>query len=141
MSKDLHDKDRKILDILKKNSKTPLVEIGRTIGLSESAVRRRISNLENSKIIKRFTVEIDSGPVAKALSLISINPSSLTPQVANNLKAIEGVEVIYEITGQYDIAAILSATNISNINSCIDEIRRIDGVSDSNTIIILRELR
>ena len=59
------------------------------------------------------------------------------------MKIFSGLERaygIYEITGQYDIIAILSADNITEVNNCIDEIRTIDGVSDSNTIIILREL-
>jgi DNA-binding Lrp family transcriptional regulator len=54
--------------------------------------------------------------------------------------ALNGVEIIYEITGQYDIAVIISATTISEINNCIDEIRKIDGVADTNTVIILRTL-
>jgi DNA-binding Lrp family transcriptional regulator len=47
---------------------------------------------------------------------------------------------VYEITGQYDIATVISAPTILEINSYIDEIRKIDGVSDTNTVIILRTL-
>jgi DNA-binding Lrp family transcriptional regulator len=54
---------------------------------------------------------------------------------------LEGVDVIYEITGQYDIAAIISAPVISEINSYIDEVRKIEGVSDTNTVIILKTLK
>jgi DNA-binding Lrp family transcriptional regulator len=52
-----------------------------------------------------------------------------------------GVEVVYEITGQYDIAAIIAAPAIAEINKCIDDIRKIEGVSDTNTVIILKTMR
>jgi DNA-binding Lrp family transcriptional regulator len=56
------------------------------------------------------------------------------------LQDIEGVKVIYEITGQYDVAVIISADSINEINRSIDEIRRIQGVSNTDTVIILRTL-
>jgi DNA-binding Lrp family transcriptional regulator len=52
-----------------------------------------------------------------------------------------GVNVVYEITGQYDIAVIVSGSNIATINKCIDDIRQIDGVGNTNTVIILKILR
>lgn len=45
---------------------------------------------------------------------------------------------IYEITGQHDIAIIMSAAGIDQINETIDTVRRVPGVTDTNTVIILR---
>lgn len=45
---------------------------------------------------------------------------------------------IYEITGQHDIAIIMSASGISHINETIDTVRGVPGVTDTNTVIILR---
>jgi len=50
------------------------------------------------------------------------------------------VKTVYEITGQYDITTIMSATNIAEINSTIDALRKISGVVDTNTVIILRKI-
>jgi Transcriptional regulators len=72
---------------------------------------------------------------------LSIDSSSDTSFVTSKLLELQGVKIVYEITGQYDIAAIISAESIIDINSCIDEIRKISGVSDSNTVIILNTLR
>jgi DNA-binding Lrp family transcriptional regulator len=49
--------------------------------------------------------------------------------------------VVYEITGQYDIAAIIAAPAIADINKCIDDVRKIEGVSDTDTVIILKTMR
>lgn len=132
--------DEKIISILKDDSRKPYNEIAELVGLSESAVRRRVKNLIGRGIIKRFTVELGLSNKTSAITLVSVKPSVDTAKVSEVLKSLKGVEVVYEITGQYDIAAIVSADSIAEINKCIDEVRRIDGVDDTNTVIILRTL-
>jgi Lrp/AsnC family transcriptional regulator for asnA, asnC and gidA len=133
--------DAKIIKILQADSRKTFVEIGNEIGLSESAVRRRVKNLIRREIIKKFTVEINSGDKTSAITLISVNSTSDTSSVSKKLMGLTGVEVIYEITGQYDIAAVISAPSISEINRSIDEVRKTEGVSDTNTVIILKTIR
>ena len=140
MSNLLDPIDEKIISILKINSRQPFVEIAKEIGLSESAIRRRVKNLMDTKIIKRFTVELDNKNRTSAITLISVTSTSDTSTVSNALMSLNGVEVIYEITGQYDIAAIISSSSVAEINRCIDDVRRIDGVSDTNTVIVLRTM-
>ena len=133
--------DIRIVKILQTDSRKPFVEIANQIGLSESAVRRRVKNLTKSGVIKKFTVEISTGDKTSAITLISVNSTSDTSVVSGKLMGLAGMEVIYEITGQYDIAAVISAPSISQINKCIDEVRKTEGVSDTNTVIILKTIR
>lgn len=133
--------DIRIVKILQTDSRKPFVEIANQIGLSESAVRRRVKNLTKSGVIKKFTVEISTGDKTSAITLISVNSTSDTSVVSDKLMGLAGMEVIYEITGQYDIAAVISAPSISQINKCIDEVRKTEGVSDTNTVIILKTIR
>jgi DNA-binding Lrp family transcriptional regulator len=140
MSNLLDSIDEKIISILKINSRQPFVEIAKEIGLSESAIRRRVKNLMDTKIIKRFTVELDNKNRTSAITLISVTSTSDTSTVSTALMSLNGVEVIYEITGQYDIAAIISSSSVAEINRCIDDVRRIEGVSDTNTVIVLRTM-
>ncbi len=137
----LDDKDRRILDILKEDARRSFVDIGKAVNLSEPAVRRRVKRLVDSGVIRRFTIEADVGQGASAIALISVNPSIPTVQISSKLLAMSGVEAVYEITGQYDIAVILSGSNIASINKCIDDIRRLNGVGNTNTVIILKTLR
>jgi Lrp/AsnC family transcriptional regulator, regulator for asnA, asnC and gidA len=132
--------DEKIISILKDNSRRTNKEIASLVGLSESAVRRRIENLVKRGVIKRFTIELGLSNKTSAITLVSVKPSVDTAKVSEALKSLKGVEIVYEITGQYDIAAIVSASSIAEINKCIDEVRRIEGVDDTNTVIILRTL-
>lgn len=133
----MDEKDVKILDILTHDSRTSHVEIGREVGISEGAVRKRMSELIRNRIIKRFTIET-ALPGLKALILISTMPEVPNPQISKEITMIEGVSSVYETTGQYDIAVLVSGTNIAFINASIDRIRSIRGVTHTNTLIILR---
>jgi Lrp/AsnC family transcriptional regulator of lysine biosynthesis len=55
--------------------------------------------------------------------------------------SVKGVETIYETTGPFDIAAIISGADIAEVNKSVEEIRRISGVLNTNTTIVLRTLR
>ena len=116
------------------------VDLGVKVGLSEAAVRRRVKKLQDEGIIKRFTVEIEVGQGASALTLVAVTPSTPTSQVSSKIKTLSGVQKVYEITGQYDIAVLITAPNIAEVNRCIDDIRKSEGVATTNTIIILREI-
>ncbi|HEX2124570.1 MAG TPA: HTH-type transcriptional regulator LysM [Nitrososphaeraceae archaeon] len=141
MSNNIDSVDDKIIRILQSDSRKSFVEIADEIRLSESAVRRRVKNLIDNGIIKRFTIELYAGNKTSAITLISVSSTADTSIVSSNLMKLNGVEVIYEITGQYDIAAIIAAPTIAEINQYIDDVRKIEGVSDTNTVIILKTIR
>ena len=130
--------DEKIIEYLRNDSRESFVDIGKNLKLSESAVRRRVKNLLDSGVIKKFTVEMGDSNTTSAIVLISVESSIDTSKVSSKLTKLEGVRTVYEITGQYDITAIINGPSINEINLCIDELRKISGVSDTNTVIILR---
>ena len=137
----LKDKvDKKIIEFLKENSRESFVDIGKKLKLSESAVRRRVKNLVDSGTIKKFTLEIGEENVTSAIVLVSVDSATDTSKVSLKLAKLDGVKTVYEITGQYDITTIISASNISEINNSIDALRKIPGVIDTNTVIILRKI-
>lgn len=141
MSAQVDETDEKILRILQADSRRAFVDIANEIGLSESAVRRRVKNLVDRTIIKRFTIELGVSDKTSAITLISVASTADSSAVSDQLMNLNGVKVVYEITGQYDIAAIIAAPAIADINKCIDDIRKIEGVSDTDTVIILKTMR
>ncbi len=132
--------DEKIIEFLKNDSRESFVDIGKKLTLSESAVRRRVKNLIDKGTIKKFTVEVNDSNNTSAIVLISVDSALDTSKVSSKIAKLEGIKTVYEITGQYDITAIISAPNINEINTCIDALRKIPGVTDSNSVIILRTL-
>jgi len=132
--------DEKIIWYLKDDSRESFVDIGKKLKLSESAVRRRVKNLVDSKTISKFTIEIGEDNVTSAIVLVSVDSATDTSKVSAKLAKLEGVKTVYEITGQYDITTIMSGSSIAEINNSIDALRKISGVVDTNTVIILRKV-
>jgi Transcriptional regulators len=132
--------DEKIIGYLKEDARESFVDIGKKLKLSESAVRRRVKNLVDSKTINKFTIELGEENVTSAIVLVSVDSATDTSKVSLKLAKLNGVKTVYEITGQYDITTIMSASSIAEINNSIDELRKIAGVVDTNTVIILKKI-
>ncbi|TRM88366.1 AsnC family transcriptional regulator [Sulfolobus sp. A20-N-G8] len=137
-SPSIDDSDLKILEILKKNARTPYTLIAKELKVSEAAVRKRIEKLVRQGIIKRFTIEYELENEIRAVVMVQSTPQIPTSEISKKIAKIPGVEVVYKTTGDYDILVIVRGTNITSINRTIDEIRSIQGVVGTNSTIILR---
>ena len=130
--------DREIIKILKDDGRAGFITIGKQIGLSEGAVRKRIKTLCDLGVIRKFTVKIGVAEGAEAIALLSVNPSLPTQEVSKRIQSIPNVETTYEVTGEYDIVAVIGGMNVVEVNECIEKIRRVDGINKTNTMIVLR---
>jgi DNA-binding Lrp family transcriptional regulator len=119
-------KDRQIIKILKDDGRAGYGAIGAQVGLSEGAVRKRIKTLTGG------------GEGSQAITLLATNPAYPTQEVSKKIQAIPNVETIYEVTGEYDIVAVISGMNVTEVNECIEKIRRVEGIMKTNTMIVLR---
>lgn len=134
----LDEVDKKIMELLRNDSRTPYTNMAQALDISEGTVRRRIQNLVQSGMIKRFTVEArDERP--KALVLISIAASIPTSRIAEQISKFGGVTSLFEVAGPYDITLTVSGDDVTSINQSIDEIRSIRGVQQTNTLFVLKE--
>ena len=131
--------DESVLEFLRKDSRESFVEIGKKLKLSESAIRHRVKNMVGSGTITKFTIE-EGGGQPEALVMVSADSSIDTSKVSLKLTKLGAIKKIYEITGQYDICVIIQAPSIQEINACIDDLRKITGVTDTNTVIILKTI-
>ncbi len=132
--------DEKIIKALKENSRKTYVEIGKAVGLSEGAVRNRVQSLINTGTIRKFTVEVAPSIRVRSLTMISVDPSVPTYTISKKVEDLSGIESIYEVTGEYDIICVVSQRDIEGLNQTIEEIRKLDGVAKTNTVIVLRTL-
>ncbi|MGD6809734.1 MAG: Lrp/AsnC family transcriptional regulator [Candidatus Bathyarchaeia archaeon] len=136
----MDETDRKILKILKEDARAGYVEIGSQVNLSEGAVRKRIKTLTDDGVIRKFTVKIGVAEGAEAITLLTVNPAYPTQEVTKRIQNIPNVETIYEVTGEYDIVAVIGGMNVVEVNECIEKIRRVEGIMKTNTMIVLRNL-
>jgi len=76
--------DKRILDIMKKDSRRPYVEIAEKLGVSEGTVRSRVHRMTEEGIIRGFTIKTSSKNV-KALVEIKVDVNTDTEHIARDL--------------------------------------------------------
>ena len=133
--------DELLLGLLREDARASNTRIATKLGLSESAVRRRIDNLKKSGRIRKFTVEVDDRDLSSAITWVSVDPSTPTRQVSEKIRGVKGVESVYETAGQFDIAVVIKGANIGDVNATIEGIRRTTSVTSTNTTMVLRTIR
>jgi len=126
--------DLDILKILKNNARAKYVSIAKEVGLTEGAVRRRIKKLQKDGTIRRFTIETMAE--FEGVVLVETEPT-MTRDVAERMKKIAAR--VFEVSGDYDIAAFIQSYTIDDLNRKIDAIRNLPGVLNTNTLIKLKD--
>lgn len=127
--------DSVIISLLKANGRMPFVDIAKEIGLTEGAVRARILKLTKNGTIRKFTV--DTKDDVKAIVMVATSRSYSTTTVANAIKKL-GIEKTYEISGNFDILCLVESSSIEQINSTVERIRALNGVTDTSTSMVLK---
>lgn len=133
--------DDLLLGLLRDDARASNTKIATKLGLSESAVRRRIDNLKTNGRIRRFTVDVDDRDLSSAITWVSVDPATPTRQVSEKIRGVKGVESVYETAGQFDIAVVVKGANIGEVNASIEGIRRTSGVTSTNTTMVLKTIR
>jgi DNA-binding Lrp family transcriptional regulator len=73
-----------------------------------------------------------------ALVLLSVEQEK-TNSVAERLTAIQGVTEVYSVAGRYDLAVIIRVKENEQLAAVVtDQIRKIDGIEKSETLIAFR---
>ncbi|NPA47461.1 MAG: Lrp/AsnC family transcriptional regulator [Thermococci archaeon] len=136
----LDDIDREILSILQKNSRTPLREISKEVGLAESTVYERIKKLKERGIIKKFTVILDPDALGfhiLALILIKAKAGEYS-NVARELGRYPEIVEVYETTGDYDMVVKIRTKGSEDLNEFLDRIGDVKGVEATHTMVVLK---
>ncbi len=126
--------DRQILDILREDSRANYIDIAEKVGLTEGAIRKRVKKLKENGVIRRFTIETSAE--VEGLVIIKSDPAQ-TKEAAKKVK--EYAEKVYELSGEYDIIALIHSYDISDLNEKVDNIRETPGISYTSTLIKLKE--
>ncbi len=132
----LDDLDKRIIEILVKDARTPYTDIAKELGISEATVRKRVSKLIKGGIIKRFTIEIGESGM-KAIVLIKVRSGYNIPEIAKAISEMNNVVKACEVTGEYDVVAEISSPDTSSLNDTIENIMCMEGVSNTLSMVVL----
>jgi len=84
----LDEKDKMIIDMLMRNSRTPITEIARRLGITDVAVKKRLEKLEREGVILGYTIKIN--PSKLGYESIAIVGLDVEPE--HLLKAIDEIK-------------------------------------------------
>ncbi|EHR79225.1 transcriptional regulator [Thermococcus litoralis DSM 5473] len=140
----LDEKDRVIIEMLTKDARTPFTEIAKVLGISETAVRKRVRALEEKGIIQQYTIKVN--PQKLGYNLISLTGVDTKPEklfeVASKLKEFEFVKELYLSSGDHMIMAEIWAKDGEDLADIMsNKIGKIDGVTKVCPAIILERLK
>ena len=136
MSLLLDEMDRKIIELLLKDARTPYTEIAKELGVSEATIRKRVAKLMRNGIIKRFTIEIGESGM-RAVVLVTVAPGHNVPEVAEEISRLSDVVKVCEVTGEYDIVVEIASPDTTSLNDTIEKIRNMDGVVRTVSMVVL----
>jgi DNA-binding Lrp family transcriptional regulator len=134
----MDDLDRQILDILRRDARTPYTEIADSIGTSEGTVRNRVEQLIDSDVIERFTVATRTGNV-KAMVEISVDVNVQTEGLTERMADWKQVDFVWQVSGEEDIVLVVDAADTSTLNDLITRARELEEVVSTKTRLILDE--
>ncbi len=133
--------DLKILSELSNDSSISIPKLSKKINVNTSVVYSRIKRLVKSKLIKKFTIDVNDKELGYAVkSLTGINMDSKQRDVViEELFKIPGVREISEVTGRFDILVIMFAKNLPEMHRLIsEEIGKIQGIVSSESFIEMK---
>ena len=137
----INEIDKKILNILQKNSRTPNVEIARQVGLAQSATLERIRKLEERGVIKGYGVQLDGQSVGLGLlAFVFIRTEEMCGEekVTRQLAGLPEVLELHHVAGEDCFLVKVRTSNTETLGRLLREkFGTIKGVRTTRTTIVL----
>ena len=135
--------DKKILKMLMENSRRPILEIAKNIGISGAAIHQRLKKLENTGVISGSQIILNPkvlGFNTIAFIGIYLDKAIRNPEAVQQLKNIPEVVECHYTTGNWSIFVKLLCRDNEHLMQLLNKnIQSIEGVSRTETFISLQE--
>ncbi|MBB4103141.1 Lrp/AsnC family transcriptional regulator [Allorhizobium borbori] len=131
--------DRRIIAHLRGDGRASLAKLADAIGVARGTVQNRLDRLTETGTLLGFTVRIredyDDRRVHAVMMVEVVGKS--TTQVIRKLRGIPEIASLHTTNGKWDLVADIRAGSLSDFDRVLREIRMIDGVSNSETSLLL----
>lgn len=127
--------DKKIISILKEDSRTSYTKISKLVNMSIPSVVDRINKLNEKGIIEKYTIELNHKNLGQGiLAIICVDVKrSLSTDFFNFCKEKDEVISYYRVVGLYNSVIYVSLENTEKLELFIDKIKNF---GSSNTLLI-----
>lgn len=138
----LDDIDRRIIDELRLDGRASYADMGGRIGLSPSAVKRRVDRLVAEGVIRGFSVrldpELDGG--TEAFVELFCRGTVAPEDLRRILGTIPNVVEAATVTGQADAILRLRAATMPDLEKALEKVRLAPQVDKTRSAIVLSAL-
>lgn len=139
----IDDLDHRIIDELRVDGRASFADLGLRVGLSASAVKRRVDRLVETGVIRGFGVRLDPSVDGQSIESYvelfcrgNVAPHELT----RILSAIPNVVEALTVTGQADAIVRLRAATMPDLEVALERIRDAAQVDRTRSAIVLSQL-
>ncbi|PKQ22950.1 MAG: AsnC family transcriptional regulator [Actinobacteria bacterium HGW-Actinobacteria-5] len=135
--------DRSIIDALRLDSRAPYGTIGDQVGLSGSAVKRRIDRLVAAGVIRSFTITVDPGVdgLGTEAYVELFCRGNVTPDALRRiLGGVPEVVSAVTVTGEADALAHLRSRDMASLERALEQVRAAATVDHTRSAIVLSRL-
>jgi DNA-binding Lrp family transcriptional regulator len=136
----MDDLDRRLLALLRDDSRTPVATLAAKLKVSRGTVQNRIQKMiAPGGAIQGFTVrtrpELEASRV-RAIMCIAIE-GERSAAVVKALRGFPQVDKIHTTNGRWDLVAELDTETLGDFSRTLDDIRTLEGIASTETSILL----
>ena len=135
--------DIQILRVLQEDSRLSFNKLASKLGISVGTAFNRVKSLEKNGILKGYTAIVDSeklGYSLTAIIMVQAEGSHLT-DIENEIAKTTNVVAVYDITGDYDVAAIAKFKDRASLNVFIKNLLSMPHIKRTVTDIALNIIK
>ncbi len=143
LSRPLDSIDRKIVALLQESAKRTFADIGTDVGLSATAVKRRVDRLEGDGVITGYGARINWRALGEGIeSLIEIYCADRTSpaDVGRSLATVEEIVSAFTVSGEADAVIRVRVDSIDHLEKLVERLRRDPNIVRTRTLIVLSTL-
>jgi len=140
---ELDEVNKAILKKLQKDARISFKDIAKEVGTSEATVFVRVKKLQKNGVIKAFRAIVNPESVGRnvtAFALVKADPR-LYPKVLTELRSFDDVCEVYDVTGAYYSIIKMRTSTSKQLAEVLDRIGQIDGITGTETVIVLRTIK
>lgn len=131
--------DRKLLAILRTDGRASVSTLAEMLKVSRGTVQNRIDRLTREGVIAGFTVRVAAAEdphAVRAVTLIEITGQK-SNAVIKALRGVPEIRALHTTNGAWDLVAEIETENLSEFDRVLRHIRALEGVSKSETSLLL----
>jgi DNA-binding Lrp family transcriptional regulator len=131
--------DRKLLSLLRDDARVPVATLAKSLKVARGTVQNRLARMEADGTIVGYTVKLKpqvEEQTIRALMTVAVE-GNRTDEVLRALRGDPAVCALHTTNGRWDIVAELRTDSLEAVDRVLGRIRLIDGISNTETSLLL----